>query len=122
MPSCGCLLLVWVEHLVDRQAEEPRDRERQRQRRQVTAALDGDHRLARHAQRRRQLGLRHLPLGALLPDPVPHDVKVPLHDSRGVGEAESWGRGPKSDARLATLRDTVYRTDVSTRYIATCAA
>src|SRR5215475_15322606 len=78
MPSCACLLLVGVEHLVDRQAEEPCDRERQRQRRQVAAALDGDHRLARHAQRRRQFGLRQTLLGALLPDPVPHDVKVPL--------------------------------------------
>ena len=43
------LLLIRVEHLVDRQAEEPRDRERQRQRGQVPAALDRDDRLARHA-------------------------------------------------------------------------
>ena len=30
----------------------------------------------------RFFGLRHLLLGALLPDPVPHDVKVPLHHQR----------------------------------------
>jgi hypothetical protein len=74
------LLLLGVEHLVDRQVKEPRDPERQRQRRQVTAALDRDHRLPRDAQRRCQVSLGQPLLGALLPDPVPHEVKVALHE------------------------------------------
>jgi hypothetical protein len=52
--------------------------ERQRQRRQVTTALDRDHRLTRHAKCCRYLGLGHPQLSALLPAPVPHNVKVPL--------------------------------------------
>src|ERR1700734_1046064 len=77
MPSCACLLLR-VEHLVDRQVKELRDPEGQRQRRKVAAALDGDHRLAGDAQRRRALRLGQPPLCPLLPDPVSHDVKVAL--------------------------------------------
>ena len=66
------------EHLVDREVEEQRDPEGQRQRRQVPAVLDRDHGLPGHAQGRSQFSLGEPSLRALLPDPVPHNVKLPL--------------------------------------------
>src|ERR1039457_7448359 len=94
------LLLLQVEHLVDRQVKEPRDPERQRERRQVTAALDRDHRLPRDAQGRRHFSLGQPSLGALLPDPVPHEVKVALHQTWCQATFTNWsGDMPEANRR-----------------------
>jgi hypothetical protein len=69
--------LLWAEHLVDCRAEEPRDLERQRQRRRVSAGLDRDHRLTGYVEGLGHLSLRHSSSQAFIADPVAHDVKVP---------------------------------------------
>jgi len=47
---------------------------------EVAVGLLNDHlhHLAGYTEGRRNLALGHPPRGALLPDPIPHDVKVPL--------------------------------------------
>src|SRR4051794_21108180 len=67
-----------MEDLLNGFAEEPCERERERERGDVAALLDRDDRLSRDVDRAGEVALRQLTCGPQLPDVVPHAVKLAL--------------------------------------------
>src|SRR5262249_36958007 len=69
-------LAILIEHLLDSRSEEPGERERERQRGRVALLLDRVDRLARDAQRRRQVTLGQRSLCPQLAHPIPHRARL----------------------------------------------